>query len=274
METKKQQLYEKKGLPEGFYPNNGITFNYDNIYDGVFTTTNTYEECVSAYKAGAIFTVIGTSNYTNHIATEIIYINRGDESDSVEAIVYYINDYSIEIFKFKYNKDNTKTIEPISVLNQDNLLKTYDLTDFIKAIIDKDYVTANKIIEETFKLNYRQFINKIQAYNVVITKNAGIKVITSNDNSNLNTATSLIWITGNGSTTNKIHLLSFNAINESAINTSKYDVIDTSDTTYYRTSNLNIDPITNPKIWVGTATQYAAIAQKDSNTTYIVKSDS
>ena len=27
------------------------------------------------------------------------------------------------------------------------------------------------------------------------------------------------------------------------------------------------------RIWVGTATQYAAIAQKDNNTTYIVKSD-
>ena len=43
------------------------------------------------------------------------------------------------------------------------------------------------------------------------------------------------------------------------------------DQTLYRLSALTVEPIVNPKIWVGTATQYAAIAQKDNNTTYIVK---
>jgi len=38
-------------------------------------------------------------------------------------------------------------------------------------------------------------------------------------------------------------------------------------------SALTVEPIVNPKIWIGTATQYAAIAEKDANTTYIVKSD-
>ena len=52
-----------------------------------------------------------------------------------------------------------------------------------------------------------------------------------------------------------------------------YNTIQIVDQTLYRLSNLTIDPIVNPKIWVGTATQYAAIAQKDNNTTYIVKSD-
>ena len=52
-----------------------------------------------------------------------------------------------------------------------------------------------------------------------------------------------------------------------------YNTIQIVDQTLYRLSKLTIDPIVNPKIWVGTATQYAAIAQKDNNTTYIVKSD-
>lgn len=52
-----------------------------------------------------------------------------------------------------------------------------------------------------------------------------------------------------------------------------HNTIQINDQTLYRLSNLTIDPIVNPKIWVGTITQYAAIAQKDNNTTYIVKSD-
>ena len=52
-----------------------------------------------------------------------------------------------------------------------------------------------------------------------------------------------------------------------------YNTIQIVDQTLYRLSNLTIEPIVNPKIWIGTATQYAAIAQKDNNTTYIVKSD-
>lgn len=52
-----------------------------------------------------------------------------------------------------------------------------------------------------------------------------------------------------------------------------YNTIQIVDQTLYRLSNLTIEPIVNPKIWVGTATQYAAITQKDNNTTYIIKSD-
>ena len=52
-----------------------------------------------------------------------------------------------------------------------------------------------------------------------------------------------------------------------------YNTIQIVDQTLYRLSSLTIGPIVNPKIWVGTATQYAAIAKKDNNTTYIVKSD-
>jgi len=79
---------------------------------------------------------------------------------------------------------------------------------------------------------------------------------------NINTI--IMLLTNNGTPTEVL-----NAIN--TIYT--YNTIQIVDQNLYRLSNLTIEPIVNPKIWIGTATQYATIAQKDNNTTYIVKSD-
>lgn len=284
METTKQQLYEKADAPKDFYPNNGITIVYDKYHE-TFVTDSTFEECLAAFHAGAIFMAINKDDQSKHIANVVynrdIFNTSQQDVNKVIIIEIHLMNYisTIDIIYLIYRKDDTKILKKINVLDFEQTIEMISLTDVIDNLKSNNYPSATialkKAIVNTGHFNENEVdyvkaiqwiakINTIGNYNeckVIVGWNPELSGIVM-------TWVSTTYIGG------KIHVMSFTGNNAMGIVSHVYDIIDMSDTSLYRSSPLNIDPITNPKIWVGTATQYAAIAQKDSNTTYIIKSDS
>lgn len=283
METKKQQLYEKADVPKDFYPNNGITLIY-NKYHETFETSSTFEECLAAFHAGAIFMTVDNNDQSRHIANvvynrDIFNISQPIVDEIIIIEIHLMRDISnIEMIYLIYRKDNTKILKQTSILDYQQTIGLITFDDIINNLKSRNYPAATTALKKAVadtgyfnknKIDYVTAIQWISKINIIGEYNSGKVIVGWNPEYS---GIVMTWVSTDYATS-KIHVMSFAGNNGMGIVSHVYDTIIMSDTSIYRSSPLNIDPITNPKIWIGTATQYAAIAKKDSNTTYIVKSD-
>ena len=251
MQTEKQQLYEKSASPSAFIPIDAILYE---VTDNTFISSRDFEEAKILVHAGAV----------NKIKyKDVVYICQAvsvsNETNTIhcESIIYENNIIKRLILEWK---DNNKTITIIDLFNISNqIIQSYDIESITILL------TSSGSKEEV-----------LAAINSIFTNFAGFVTAIGKPNSVFHNGK---YGTFNVGYTDNIIIIQWsnsNAIHHVALSEDGsyiYNTIQIVDQTLYRLSNLTIEPIVNPKIWIGTTTQYAAIAQKDNNTTYIVKQD-
>lgn len=251
MQTEKQQLYEKSTNPSAFIPIDAILYE---VTDNTFISSRDFEEAKTLVYAGAVNKI----KYKDVVyVCQAVSISRETNTIHCESIIYENNIIKRLILEWK---DNNKTITIIELFNISNqIIKSYDINTIIVLLTNNGTPTEVLNAINTTFTNFDGFVAAIGKPNSVFYNNTYGKFY--------------IRYTGD---TIIIQWSNSNTINHVALrNDGNYDynIIQIVDQTLYRLSNLTIEPIVNPKIWVGTAVQYAAIAQKDNNTTYIVKSN-
>jgi hypothetical protein len=251
MQTEKQQLYEKSTNPSAFIPIDAILYE---VTDNTFIGSRDFEEAKILVHAGAVNKI----KYKDVVyVCQAVSVSNETNTIHCESIIYENNIIKQLILEWK---DNNKTITIIELFNISNqIVQSYDINTIIVLLTNNGTPTeVLNAINATFT-NFDGFIAAIGKPNSVFYNN--------------NYGKFYIRYTGDVIT---IQWSNSNTINHVALHNDgnyTYNTIQIVDQTLYRLSNLTIEPIVNPKIWIGTATQYAAIAQKDNNTTYIVKSD-
>lgn len=272
MQDINQQLYENKSTPEGFIPVYGVVIT---VPTGVyingqkeFTCDKTFDEVKEILLKGG--SIIAVDNNNSRINFDRIDI--GNNSISATITYFSPNDGSINKIDLSWDKgltrvggedrvggEETKSINTFVAINSNQIIQSYDIGSITILLTNsgsKEEVLA--AINSIFT-NFAGFVTAIGKPNSIFHNDKyGTFNVRYTDNIII-----IQW-----SNANAIHHV---ALSEDG--SYVYNTIQIVDQTLYRLSNLNIEPIVNPKIWVGTATQYAAIAQKDNNTTYIVKSD-
>lgn len=266
MQDINQQLYENKSTPEGFIPVYGVVITVSTgIYiNGKkdFTCDKTFDEVKEILlKGGSIIAVDNNNNRINFYRIDI-------GNNSINATITYFSPSSGGINKIdlNWNKgltrvggEETKSINTFVAINSNQIIQPYNINTIIMLLTNNGTPTEILNAINTTFTNFDGFVAAIGKPNSVF----------------YNDTYGKFYIRYTGDTI-IIQWSNSNTINHVALrNDGNYDynTIQIVDQTLYRLSNLTIEPIVNPKIWVGTATQYAAIAQKDNNTTYIVKSD-
>lgn len=264
MQDINQQLYERKDTPEGFIPVYGVVITVPTgIYTNgqkEFTCDKTFDEVKEILLKGG--SIIAIDNNNSRINFDRIVIGAHD----ISATITYFSASGINKIDLSWDKgltrvggEETKSINTFVAINSNSIIKSYDIGN-ITILLTND---GSK--EEV-----------LAAINSIFTNFAGFVTAISKPNSVFHNGK---YGTFNVRYTDNIIIIQWsnaNAIHHVALSEDGsyvYNTIQIVDQTLYRLSKLTIDPIVNPKIWVGTATQYAAIAQKDNNTTYIVKSD-
>ena len=260
MQDINQQLYERKNTPEEFIPVYGVVITVPTgIYingQKEFTCDKTFDEVKEILLKGG--SLIGIDNNGNRINFNRIAVTK----NNIIADLEYYSDSSFNKIDLKWTKniDNElKNISTYKFISNNNIIQSYDIGNITILLTNsgsKEEVLA--AINSIFT-NFAGFVTAIGKPNSVFHNSKyGTFNVRYTDNIII-----IQW-----SNSNAIHHV---ALSEDG--SYVYNTIQIVDQTLYRLSNLTIEPIVNPKIWVGTATQYAAIAQKDNNTTYIVKSD-
>lgn len=266
MQDINQQLYENKSTPKGFIPVYGVVITVPTgIYingQKEFTCDKTFDEVKEILLKGG--SIIAVDNNNSRINFDRIDIGN----NSISATITYFSPNGGGINKIDLSWDKgiarvggkeTKSINTFVVINSNSIIKSYDIGSITILL------TNSGSKEEV-----------LAAINSIFTNFAGFAAAIGKPNS--------VFYNGKYGTfnvryTDNIIIIQWsnaNAIHHVALSEDGsyvYNTIQIVDQTLYRLSALTIEPIVNPKIWVGTATQYAAIAQKDNNTTYIVKSD-
>lgn len=271
MQDINQQLYENKSTPEGFIPVYGVVITVPTgIYTNgqkEFTCDKTFDEVKEILLKGG--SIIAVDNKNSRINFDKIVIG----SNNISATITYFSDDGINKIDLSWNKgltrvggedrvggEETKSINTFVAINSNQIIQSYDIgsiTILLTHSGSKEKVLA--AINSIFT-NFARFVTAIGKPNSVFHNGKyGIFNVRYTDNNII----IIQW-----SNANVIHHV---ALSEDG--SYVYNTIQIVDQTLYRLSNLTIEPIVNPKIWIGTATQYAAIAKKDVNTTYIVKSD-
>lgn len=251
MQTEKQQLYEKSANPSAFIPIDAILYE---VTDNTFISSRDFEEAKILVHAGAVNKI----KYKDVVyVCQAVSVSNETNTIHCESIIYENNIIKRLILEWK---DNNKTITIIELFNISNqIIKSYDINTIITLLTNNGTSTEVLNAINTTFTNFDGFVAAIGKPDSVFYNNTYGKFY--------------IRYTGDTIT---IQWSNSNTINHVALHNDgnyTYNTIQIVDQTLYRLSNLTIEPIVNPKIWVGTATQYAAIAQKDNNTTYIVKSD-
>lgn len=264
MQDINQQLYERKNTPEGFIPVYGVVITVPTgIYTNgqkEFTCDKTFDEVKEILLKGG--SIIAVDNNNSRVNFDRIIVGSND----ISATITYFSNGGINKIDLSWDKglarvggEETKSINTFVAINSNSIIKSYDINTIIMLLTNDGTSTEVLNAINTIFTNFDGFIAAIGKPNSVFYNNTYGKFY--------------IRYTGDVIT---IQWSNSNTINHVALrNDGNYDynTIQIVDQTLYRLSNLTIEPIVNPKIWVGTATQYAAIAQKDNNTTYIVKSD-
>lgn len=251
MQSEKQQLYEKSTNPSAFIPIDDILYE---VTDNTFISSRDFEEAKILVHAGAVNKI----KYKDVVyVCQAVSVSNETNTIHCESIIYENNIIKRLILEWK---DNNKTITIVELFNISNqIIKSYDIGSITILLTNsgsKEEVLA--AINSIFT-NFAGFVTAIGKPNSVFHNGKyGTFNVRYTDNIII-----IQW-----SNSNAIHHV---ALSEDG--SYVYNTIQIVDQTLYRLSNLTIEPIVNPKIWVGTATQYAAIAQKDNNTTYIVKSN-
>ena len=251
MQTEKQQLYEKSTNPSAFIPIDAILYE---VTDNTFISSRDFEEAKILVHAGAVNKI----KYKDVVyVCQAVSVSNETNTIHCESIIYENNIIKRLILEWK---DNNKTITIIELFNISNqIVQSYDINTIIMLLTNNGTSTEVLNAINTTFTNFDGFVAAIGKPNSVFYNNTYGKFY--------------IRYTGDVIT---IQWSNSNTINHVALHNDgsyTYNTIQIVDQTLYRLSNLTIEPIVNPKIWIGTATQYAAIAQKDNNTTYIVKSD-
>lgn len=264
MQDINQQLYENKSTPEGFIPVYGVVVTVPTgIYTSgqkEFTCDKTFDEVKEILLKGG--SIIAVDNNNSRVNFDRIVVGSND----ISATITYFSSGGINKIDLSWDKgltrvggEETKSINTFVAINSNQIIKFYDINAIIMLLTNDG--AANEVLNaiNTIFTNFDGFVTAVGKPNSVFYNN--------------NYGKFYIRYTGDVIT---IQWSNSNTINHVALHNDgsyTYNTIQVVDQTLYRLSKLTIDPIVNPKIWVGTATQYAAIAQKDNNTTYIVKSD-
>lgn len=263
MQDINQQLYENKSTPEGFIPVYGVVVT---VPTGVyingqkeFTCDKTFDEAKEILLKGG--SIIAIDNYNSRINFDRIFVSSND----ISATITYFSAGGINKIDLSWDKgiarvggEETKSINTFVAINSNSIINRYNIDTIINKVLNStDDSEVLAAINNIFT-NFGNFVTAICNPNSVFYNGAG--------NFSLRYSGNVVVIAWAADT-----YIGHITINNKGAYT--YNTIQIVDQTLYRLSNLTIEPIVNPKIWVGTATQYAAIAQKDNNTTYIVKSD-
>lgn len=263
MQDINQQLYENKNTPEGFIPVYGVVITVPTgIYisgQKEFTCDKTFDEVKEILLKGG--SIIAVDNNNNRVNFDRIFVG----SNSISATITYFSADGINKIDLSWDKgiarvggEETKSINTFVAINSNSIINRYNIDTIINKVLgnvdDSEVLAA---INNIFT-NFGNFVTAICNPNSVFYNGAGNFSLRYNGN-----VVVIVWATNT-----YIGHITIN--NEGAY---IYNTIQIVDQTLYRLSNLTIEPIVNPKIWVGTITQYAAIAQKDNNTTYIIKSE-
>ena len=264
MQDINQQLYENKSTPEGFIPVYGVVITVPTgIYTNgqkEFTCDKTFDEVKEILLKGG--SIIAVDNNNSRVNFDRIVIGSND----ISATITYFSNGGINKIDLSWDKgiarvggEETKSINTFVAINSNQIIRSYDIRNITILL------TNSGSKEEV-----------LAAINSIFTNFAGFATAIGKPNSVFHNDK---YGTFNVRYTDNIIIIQWsnaNAIHHVALSEDGsyvYNTIQIVDKTLYRLSKLTIEPIVNPKIWVGTATQYAAIAQKDNNTTYIVKSD-
>lgn len=268
MQDINQQLYERKDIPKEFIPNYGVIVkvNVPEDKDIMFSNWTLTFECNKTYEE--------VKNILLQGGLVIIEIHKNSQSDIGYFVCNSYNIFEDSFFTFSNYTTSRELWEYViewsikggqetKKIVSDKVLQTvddYNIDSITNAILtNKSDEEVLKVILDIFT-NFEVFRNKIKSpFATFYNKYGKLQCNAVDDEKKI----CISW-----NDVNKINHCIIN-YNGSYV----YNTIQIVDQTLYRLSNLTIDPIVNPKIWVGTATQYAAIAQKDNNTTYIVKSD-
>lgn len=265
MQDINQQLYERKDTPEGFIPVYGVVITVPTgIYingQKDFTCDKTFDEVKEILLKGG--SIIAVDNNNSRINFDRIDIGN----NSISATITYFSpnggginkiDLSWDKGLTKVGGEETKSINTFVAINSNSIINRYNIDTIINKVLDSaDGSEVLATINNIFT-NFGNFVTAICNPNSVFYNGGGNFSLRYSGN-----AVVIVWVADT--------YIGHITINNKGAYT--YNTIQIVDQTLYRLSNLTIEPIVNPKIWVGTATQYAAIAQKDNNTTYIVKSD-
>lgn len=266
MQDINQQLYERKDTPERFIPVYGVVITVPTgIYTNgqkEFTCDKTFDEVKEILLKGG--SIIAVDNNNSRINFDRIDI--GNNSISATITYFSPNSGSINKIDLSWDKgltrvggEETKSINTFVAINSNSIIKSYDIGNITILL------TNSGSKEEV-----------LAAINSIFTNFAGFATAIGKPNSVFHNGK---YGTFNVRYTDNIIIIQWsnaNAIHHVALSEDGsyvYNTIKIVDQTLYRLSALTVEPIVNPKIWIGTAVQYAAIAQKDNNTTYIVKSN-
>lgn len=264
MQDVNQQLYENKSTPEGFIPVYGVVITVPTgIYtDGQkeFTCDKTFDEAKEILLKGG--SIIAVDNNNSRVNFNRIVVG----SNYINATITYFSADRINKIDLSWDKDiarvgdkETKSINTFVVINSNQIIQSYDIGSI--TILLTNSGSKEKVLD---------------AINSIFTNFAGFATAIGKPNSVFHNGK---YGTLNVRYTDNIIIIYWSnakAIHHVALSEDGsyvYNNIQIVDQTLYRLSALTVEPIVNPKIWIGTATQYAAIAQKDNNTTYIVKSN-
>lgn len=263
MQDINQQLYENKSTPEVFIPVYGVVVTVPTgVYtDGQkeFTCDKTFDEVKEILLKGG--SIIAIDNNNSRINFDRIVVGSND----ISATITYFSNGGINKIDLSWDKgiarvggEETKSINTFVAINSNSIINRYNIDTIINKILGG--CNNSEVLDAINNIftNFGNFVTAICDPNSVFYNGAGNFSLRYSRN-----IVVMVWVAD----TYMGHI----TINNEGAYT--YNTIQIVDQTLYRVSNLNIDPIVNPKIWVGTATQYAAIAQKDNNTTYIVKSN-
>lgn len=265
MQDINQQLYERKDTPEGFIPVYGVVITVPTgIYTNgqkEFTCDKTFDEVKEILLKGG--SIIAVDNNNSRVNFDRIVVG----SNGISATITYFSAGGINKIDLSWNKgiarvggEETKSINTFVAINSNQIIKSYDIGSITILLTNsgsKEEVLA--AINSIFT-NFAEFVTAIGKPNSIFHNG---KYGTFNVRYTDNNIIIIQW-----SNANAIHHV---ALSEDG--SYVYNTIQIVDQTFYRLSALTVEPIVNPKIWIGTAIQYAAIAQKDNNITYIVKSE-
>lgn len=266
MQDINQQLYENKSTPEEFIPVYGVVITVPTrLYihgQKDFTCDKTFDEVKEILLKGG--SIIAVDNNNSRINFDRIDISN----NSIMATITYFSpdDNGINRTDLNWVKgltrvggEETKSINTFVVINGNSIIKSYDIGSITILLTNSGSKKEVLAAINSIFTNFAGFVTAIGKPNSVFHNGKyGTFNVRYTDNIII-----IQW--SNGSAIHHVAL--------SEDGSYVYNTIQIVDKTLYRLSNLTIESIVNPKIWIGTATQYAAIAQKDNNTTYIIKSN-
>lgn len=263
MQDINQQLYENKSTPEEFIPVYGVVVTVSNdIYaygKKEFTCDKTFDEVREILLKGG--SIIAVDNNNSRVNFDRIVVG----SNSISAKITYFSDGGINKIDLSWDKGiarvgdkETKSINTFVAIGSLSLVNNYNIGDIITKILNRDTEEEVLTAINSIFTNFNGFTSAIHKPNSIFYDNNGKYSVRVSGS-----VIVIVW-----DTDTYIEHVTIDNTGDYTHNT-----IQVIDKTLYRLSNLTIEPIVNPKIWIGTATQYAAIAEKDVNTTYIIKSD-